>query len=260
MTKTLHAAFLAASLLAATSAQAAFDSCKQFFPDGAAPVVSATAPGRQRDLCFSSFAVLHSGQSKTPIYVVERLSRERLQAAKEMHRTDRFYEEARVPLSERAQLRDYKPRHVLIGDKEFVQHFDRGHQAPAGDMADPESMAQSFSLANMVPQTPEMNRKPWADVEKATRKYVMRAKGDVFVFTGPVYSGAVDTTGPGKVWIPSHLFKLVYDPSTNRAWAHWMENSNEARIGRPISYAELVRRTGTQFLPNRILPGPAQLD
>src|SRR4051794_4371068 len=118
MTKSYRAALFAASLLVVTSAFAAFDNCKQFFPGGAAPVASVNAPKEQRDLCFSGFAVLYSGQSKTPVYVVERLNRERLQAAKEMHRTDRFYEEARLPFSERAQLRDYKPRHVLIGDSE----------------------------------------------------------------------------------------------------------------------------------------------
>ena len=47
-------------------------------------------------------------------------------------------------------------------------------------------MAQSFSLANIVPQAPMNNRKAWAGIERATRKYVMRAAGDVFVITGSV--------------------------------------------------------------------------
>jgi endonuclease G, mitochondrial len=57
------------------------------------------------------------------------------------------------------------------------------------------------------------------------------------------------TIGPDRVWVPQHLFKLVYDPSTNRIWAHWLDNSDGARVGKPISYEELVRRTGIQFLP-----------
>ncbi len=121
--------------------------------------------------------------------------------------------------------------------------------APAGDMATPESMAQSFSLANMVPQYPINNRKAWASIEKATRKYVMRAAGDVYVITGPVFDGTPPTIGPDHVWVPQHLFKLVYDPSTNRIWAHWLDNTDDARVGKPISYEELVRRTGIEFLP-----------
>ena len=61
--------------------------------------------------------------------------------------------------------------------------------------------------------------------------------------------GGAQVIGPGRVWVPSHLFKLVYDQEANRAWAHWSENSNEALAGKPITYAELVRRTGIEFLP-----------
>jgi endonuclease G len=110
-------------------------------------------------------------------------------------------------------------------------------------------MALDLIVANMVPQYPINNRKAWASIEKATRKYVMRAAGDVFVITGPVFDGTPQTIGPDKVWVPQHLFKLVYDPSTNRSWVHWLDISNEARVGKPISYEELVRRTGIEFLP-----------
>lgn len=177
------------------------------------------------------------------MYVVQRLSRATLLDAKDEKRTDRFYEEGRLPWAHRARLADYKDSNAA------GQRYDRGHMAPAADMPTAAAMSQSFSLANMVPQAPQNNRKPWANIEKATRKYVMRAKGDVYVFTGPVYSGQVQALGPNKVWIPKYLFKLVYDASSNRAWAHWLENRNEARVSKPLSYEELVRRTGTKFLP-----------
>ncbi len=57
------------------------------------------------------------------------------------------------------------------------------------------------------------------------------------------------TIGANRVWVPQHLFKLVYDPSTGRVWAHWLDNRDDARVGKPISYADLVRRTGIEFLP-----------
>ena len=57
------------------------------------------------------------------------------------------------------------------------------------------------------------------------------------------------TIGPGKVQVPKYLYKLVYDANTGRAWAHWIENTDMARAGRPITYSELVKRTGTEFLP-----------
>lgn len=123
------------------------------------------------------------------------------------------------------------------------------HLAPAADMPDAQAMAQSFSLSNMVPQAPQNNRKTWAGLERATRKYAMRATGDVFVYSGVTYSGQVQAIGEGQVWVPSHLYKLVYDANTNRAWAHWLDNTDAARAGKPITYRELQQRTGIEFLP-----------
>lgn len=236
----LKSTLLAFALFAASGAHAGFEGCGQFFVKGVAPKVGDSL-SLQKDLCFDNFAVLHSGQSKTPIFVAERLNRASLDDAKGEVRTDKFYEEARLPSAHRARLADYAR-----------SGFDRGHMAPAADMTNPNSMAQSFSLANMVPQAPENNRKTWAGIEKATRKYASRAPGDVFVITGPVYSGKVETIGTGEVWIPKYLYKLVYDTSSGRAWAHWIENTDEARASRPISYAELVKRTGIDFFPGQI--------
>ncbi|MBC7489253.1 MAG: DNA/RNA non-specific endonuclease, partial [Glaciimonas sp.] len=75
-----------------------------------------------------------------------------------------------------------------------------------------------------------------------------RASGDVFVVTGPIFNARPDTIGANKVWIPNYLFNLVYAPATGRAWAHWLENTDEARPGKPISYAVLVSRTGIDFI------------
>lgn len=222
----------------AFAAQGGFEQCRYVFANGIPPDVQQQEELRPRALCFNAFAILHSGRSRTAVYVAERLNRQVLQGAHEK-RKDKFFADARLPRSERAEMDDYKG-----------SGYDRGHMAPAGDMATPESMAQSFSLANMVPQAPINNRKAWAGIEKATRKYVMRATGDVFVITGPVFDGTPLTIGANRVWVPQHLFKLVYDPSTNRAWAHWLDNRDDARVSKPISYDELVRRTGIDFMPN----------
>ena len=49
--------------------------------------------------------------------------------------------------------------------------------------------------------------------------------------------------------MPSHIIKLVYDAETKRAWAHWQENSSDARADEPISYGELTQRMGMELLP-----------
>ena len=215
-----------------------FAQCRQFFAGDAPPVIQ-QPDMKPRALCFDGFAVLHSGKSHTPIYVAERLNRTTFE--KMVLRSNHFYEEARLPRSERATLADYSG-----------SGFDRGHMAPAADMDTDQAMAQSFSLGNMVPQAPNNNRNAWARIEKDTRKYVMRARGNIFVITGPVFDEHHETIGYSKVWVPRYLFKLVHDPATHRAWAFWIENTDEASAGKPISYHELVRRTGIDFIPNFI--------
>lgn len=227
------------TLSRASFAAESFAACLHFFANARPPLV---APGpAQRALCYDAFAILHSGESKTPVFVAEKLNRALLADAHET-RTNRFYPDARLRAAERATLEDYQG-----------SGYDRGHMAPAGDMPTAQAMAQSFSLANMVPQAPEHNRGVWAkSVELATRKYVQRASGDVYVITGPVYQPSIaqsPSIGPGQVRVPAYLFKLVYDPHSNRAWAFWQENSDTTRASRPISYAELVQRTGIEFLP-----------
>lgn len=201
------------------------------------PPISPKAP-KLRELCFNGFAVLHSGNTKTPVYVAQRLNRAMLEQGQGIKRSDKFYADARLPSSERAELDDYKG-----------SGWSRGHMAPAGDMGTPEAKAQSFSLANMVPQDPKQNGGPWSKIEEDTRKYVMRARGDVYVITGPVFEQSAQTIGAGRVAVPSHVFKLVYDPNTGRSWAHRQENSPTAEVRRPISYAEAVERTRMELLP-----------
>lgn len=230
--------FIPASTGLTASNELGFKGCPHFFP-GAIPKVPNAEQLIARELCFDAFAVLHSGASKTPIYTVEKLTADQLQDAKDEVRTNRFFADSRLRSAERATLEDYKG-----------SGYDRGHMVPAGDMPTAQAMAQSFSLANMIPQAPENNRGVWAkSVEKATRQYVMRAGGPVFVFTGPAFEQQPQKIGPSHVWVPTYIYKLVYDPQVNRAWAYWIENRDDARGSKPISYEELVRRTGIELLP-----------
>jgi endonuclease G len=60
-------------------------------------------------------------------------------------------------------------------------------------------------------------------------------------------TGNSGSIGKGRVTIPSHLYKLVYDPNKKTAWAYWIENTNEANMTPPITYQELVQKSGIDF-------------
>ena len=232
----------ALAVLFTTHSQAAADfaECPQFFANKKPPIV--VPHPMHRALCYDAFAILHSGESKTAVFVAQKLNRALVADADE-RRKDKFFADARLPSAERAELEDYKK-----------SGWSRGHLAPAAEMPTVRAMAQSFSLANMVPQAAKHNGGAWANsVEAATRKYASRASGNVYVITGPVYSPSIQASeaiGEGKVRVPKYLFKLVYDEHRNRAWAHWHLNDDATRGSRPITYAELVKRTGVNFYLN----------
>ncbi|WP_210545194.1 DNA/RNA non-specific endonuclease [Rhodoferax sp. PAMC 29310] len=227
-----------------THSQAATDfaECPQFFANNKPPIM--TPRPMLRALCYDAFAILHSGERKTAVYVAQKLNRASVADADEK-RKDKFFSDARLRSAERANLSDYKG-----------SGWSRGHMAPAADMPTARAMAQSFSLANMVPQAQKHNGGAWAkSVEAATRKYAGRATGDVYVITGPAYSPSIKESagiGAGQVRVPKYLFKLLCDQDTNRAWAHWHLNDDATRGSRPISYGELVKRTGVNFLPGLV--------
>lgn len=234
----------ASSVFTSAELSEGLDSCSDKFPNRT-PIRTDTFPVEMRatGLCFDGFAEVYSKTSKTPIVTVERLNKKRLLDAQNEARTNIFFPDPRLAINDRAELSDYKT--TIIG------HYDRGHLAPAADQDTDRAMAQCFSLANMVPQAPENNRQAWAKIERDVRKYVKRASGDVFVFTGPLYAyQPITKIGTGNVWVPTHLFKLVYDESTHRAWAYVIKNEDTARVPTPITYRDFHKRTGYKFLAN----------
>jgi len=226
--------------------QLSFDHCADVFP-GATPIKTATIPAGMKPLalCSDHFAVLYSQTSKTPLVVVERLNARQLKDAKGEERTNHFYADPRIPKGARAELSDYRGLQPAM---------DRGHQSPAADAPDAKPMAQSFALSNMVPQDPTNNRKIWSKVEADVRKFALRAGGDVYVFTGPLFDEGYGTIGANQVWVPTRLFKLVYDASSQRAWAYVLPNA-ETRIQKPMDYDAFVKSTGLKLLGNLPVSG-----
>ena len=236
----------ALALYSPAQKRASFAACAEMFP-AAQPIDPKRIPANLKPmaLCSDSFAVLYSQTSKTPLAVVERLSANQLKNAKDQRRTDQFYADPRIPKEGRAELDDYRGQDPAV---------DRGHQAPAADAPTQRAMAQSFALSNMVPQDPTNNRKAWNKIETDVRKFVQRARGNVYVFTGPIFDKGFSTVGKNKVWKPTRLFKLVYDETSQRAWAYVLPNE-ETAVERPMDYASFVSETGLHWLDSLPVTG-----
>ena len=219
------------------TSMAAPTACPQFFPrDNAPDLVNPKLRPKTRTICYSAFAVLHSGITRTPLWAAEHLTRKGLDAAVATERKNTFYEESRLPPDERADLDDYAR-----------SGFDRGHLAPAADMPDERAQHESFSLANMIPQDPQSNRGLWSGIESAARG-LARKSGELYVVSGPILQGTTLQRLRGRVLVPTHIFKAVYDPKRNQTGAYLVENGDSDQW-RSVSIAELQQITGIDPFP-----------
>jgi endonuclease G, mitochondrial len=215
-----------------------FKDCGQNFYQAQAPdYLDQKILNKSVPLCFNGFATLYSGLSRTPLWSAEHLTRERLYQAENLPREDSFHSESRLPSAMRAQLSDYKG-----------SGYDRGHLAPNGDMANLNQQYDSFSLANIIPQTPENNRYLWRNIESVTR-YLTKKHGEAYVITGVVFSGKKLTQLNNRVLIPTHLFKAVYIPATGEAGVYYAPNDDTQRV-EIISVDELALRSNIDVFPN----------
>jgi endonuclease G len=224
-------------LVVCASGPAWTETCTSIFAGGQAPVLlNAKLAQRTTILCNNAFAVLASGVTRGPLWSAEHLTARSLADADATARTGRFHDDQRLPPEDRAVLSDY----VRSG-------YDRGHMAPSGDMPNPEAQQQSFSLANIVPQTAQLNRNVWAGIEMAVRHLAQR-QGALFVVTGPAFAGSELQSLKGRVLVPTATWKAVYDPIRHGAAAYRCTNVIRPRCV-TLSIAALTREISIDPFP-----------
>ena len=210
--------------------------CREHFAAGIAPTITnVKLQSRTQKVCFQNFAVLHSGVSRTPLYSAEHLTRANVEEAKTLSRKDSFHPESTLSISDRAELSDYAR-----------SGYDRGHMSPNGDMPNRSAQAESFSLANMVPQVHANNAGVWAGIEGAARQLALD-EGEVYVVSGPAFMGS-DIQRIGNVLVPTHIWKVLYSPVQKRAGAYVITN-DDTRTYSSITISDLEKMIGVSLLP-----------
>ena len=149
-----------------------------------------------------------------------------------------------LPVGQRAELKDY-----------LNSGYDRGHQANAEDMRrDARTESESFLLSNMTPQNKRLNEITWKALEDKVRSWAKK-RHNIYVMTGPIFSGQTKTIGPDKVAVPSAYYKIVVSCNTKLtsldAITFIMPNkdlSGTSLDGYISTIDEVQRETGLNFL------------
>ena len=85
--------------------------------------------------------------------------------------------------------------------------FDRGHMVPSADRSiDSRDNAPTFFMTNIIPQAPDNNQGPWADLENFCRDLV-RKGNELYIVAGG--AGPFSTITNGKVSVPATTWKAI---------------------------------------------------
>lgn len=108
--------------------------------------------------------------------------------------------------------------------------YDLGHMADNADFAwDQGQQRDTFSMANVLPQLPGLNRQGWERGEEMTRAWAW-SRGAVDVVAGPIYGGHA-TIGADALPVPIAFYKVVIDPRAGEFLAFEMPQAPVAKMG-----------------------------
>ena len=158
---------------------------------------------------------------------------------KEAQRTNKFRSDPQIPTGS-ATPGDYRK-----------SGYDRGHLAPAADMAfSGQTMADSFFMSNMSPQKPAFNRGIWKDLEALVRYFAITER-KIVVITGPILPKKKSVTiGTNQVTVPTHYYKVIFDLTPPQKMIGFIlpnEGSNEPLATFAVTVDAVEKATGLDF-------------
>jgi DNA/RNA endonuclease G (NUC1) len=178
---------------------------------------------RAANLCRMGYYSYYDPVTKTPMWVSENLDNSKLLPPKDVI-GDFFRADPDLPATiPQATLNDYKGT-----------GFVPGHLAPSEEMNSTGNnqnaknlvINQSLYFTNMMPMvSANMDKGIWLDIETQIRTWAS-TRQNLLVVTGPIYDNKTSpvTIGPGKVWVPTRMYKVVFNAMTGKSIAFVVPN------------------------------------
>jgi endonuclease G, mitochondrial len=225
------------------------DDCADIWQDIGLPQAASGSSEHTTIVCHLGYITGHNDSRKGPNWVVERLTPD-LTKKGATRENDNFSADTLLPEKARAQPTDYDGNGF---------NFDKGHNAPAADFSGDKAMLDdTFFYSNAVPQIGAgFNRTIWRSLETQVRNLIGSNHKVMYVITGSVWQDSkpikigndvcgsdlvLPTVQPvsicpenhhkknaecsAGVAVPAAMFKIVYDPVMQNAFAVLMENEN----------------------------------
>lgn len=154
---------------------------------------------------------------KSPLIVAYRINGDDLRGGNIKKRPS-FYEERSIPRQYRASPYDFS--HT---------GYDRGHcRSHASSSWSRESIYETYSMANIVPQAATVNRKTWIKAEKYSR-LVARKIGYVNVIEIMDFGGFPKRIGRNHIAVADGFYKILYNQDDDFKKCFYYKNNLRAK-------------------------------
>ena len=164
------------------------------------------------------FTICYDYEMKGPKYVAYTLERDKVNVGN-VKKRPRFYTESTIPAKYRSKTNDY----TKTG-------YDRGHLAnDASFDHDEKVVVKTYTMANIIPQAPEVNRKTWTKAEQRERDMAGKYK-TINVLNGIVYSNNPNRIGKNQIAVPTAFWKAIYSNQNNFEECYLYENDLDAKV------------------------------
>jgi len=163
------------------------------------------------------FTICYDYKMKGAKYVAYTLDGNKVNAVNIKKRSS-FYTEKNLKKKYRSHTKDY----THTG-------YDRGHLAnDASFDYSKKTVRKTYTMANIIPQAPKVNRKTWIKAEKLERKVAVKL-GSASVINGVIYSSNPKRIGKNKIAVPDAFWKMIYNDSKNYKKCFYYENDLNAK-------------------------------
>ncbi|WP_373033332.1 DNA/RNA non-specific endonuclease [Sulfurovum sp.] len=161
-----------------------------------------------------AFTICYDYTAKGARYVAYTLDGKLVNAVNVKKRSS-FYTEKNLPKKYRSHTRDYTN-----------SGYDRGHLAnDASFDYDEKAVRKTYTMANIIPQAPKVNRKTWIKAEKLERQVAV-SLGSVSVLNGVVYSSNPKRIGKNKIAVPNGFWKMIYNDAKGYQKCFYYQNND----------------------------------
>jgi len=160
-----------------------------------------------------SYLSCYDFSNRTSTLVGYRLDGEKVSEIN-INQRPRFYEERTLPHYARAHYMDYGK----------ARGFDRGHLASDASFDwSKKSLNDAYSMINIVPQYPKLNRRTWVKAERYSRIIAIKL-GCVDVLNIVVTSPNPQRIGRNQVAVPKGFYKVLYNDEKEFRRCFYYEN------------------------------------